>query len=134
MNINIELTKHGLQQVQNFEYKVGNCLFDSIAYLLNYSIISELIWKNNMCYLQECLTIGMLQALECSSTWIKSNFFAWFTSWKNDRQSYLYTKKCHYLLWMEDYGVISLRYTRYQNIYNFQSTFGTKIIVELWWK
>jgi hypothetical protein len=43
MNINIELAKHGLQQVQNFEYKVGNCLFDSIAYLLNYSISSELI-------------------------------------------------------------------------------------------
>jgi hypothetical protein len=35
-------------------------------------------------------------------------------------------KKCHYLLWMEDYGVISLQYTRYYNIYNFQFTFGTK--------
>jgi hypothetical protein len=36
MNIDIELTKHGLQQVQNFEYKVGYCLFNSIAYLLKY--------------------------------------------------------------------------------------------------
>jgi hypothetical protein len=41
MNIDIELTKHGLQQVQNFECKVGDCLFDSIAYLLNYSISSK---------------------------------------------------------------------------------------------
>jgi hypothetical protein len=30
MNIDIELNKHGLLQVQNFEYKVGDCLFDSI--------------------------------------------------------------------------------------------------------
>jgi len=43
MNIDIKLTKHGLQQVQNFEYKVGHCLFDSIAYLLNYSISLKLI-------------------------------------------------------------------------------------------
>ncbi len=33
------------------QIKVGDCLFDSIAYLLNYSIILELIWKNSMCYL-----------------------------------------------------------------------------------
>jgi hypothetical protein len=65
MNIDIELTKHGLQQVQTFEYKVGDYLFDSIAYLLNYSISSELIQKNSMCFLQECLTIDMPQALEC---------------------------------------------------------------------
>jgi hypothetical protein len=41
MNIDIKLTKHSLQQVQNFESKVGDCLFDSIAYLLNYSISSK---------------------------------------------------------------------------------------------
>jgi len=65
MNIDIELAKHGLQQVQNFEYKVGYFLLYSIANLLNYSISSELIQKNRMCYLQECLTISMFQALEC---------------------------------------------------------------------
>jgi hypothetical protein len=52
MNINIELNKHDLQQVQNFEYKVKDCLFDSIAYL-NSSISSELIRKYSMCYLQK---------------------------------------------------------------------------------
>jgi hypothetical protein len=36
MNIDLELAEHGLQQVENFEYKVGDCLFDSIAYLINY--------------------------------------------------------------------------------------------------
>jgi len=74
MNINIELIKHGLQQVQNFEYKVGDCSFDSIAYLLNYSTSLELIWKNNLCYLQKCLTIGTLQALECCQCELNPKF------------------------------------------------------------
>jgi len=65
MNIDIELTKHGLQQVQNFEYKVRDCLFDLITYLFNYSISLELIQKNSMCHLQKCLTIGTPQVLEC---------------------------------------------------------------------
>jgi hypothetical protein len=65
MNINIKLAKHNLQQVLNFEYKVGDCLFDSITYLLNYSTSSKLIQKNNMCYLQNCLTIGTPLTLEC---------------------------------------------------------------------
>jgi hypothetical protein len=43
MNINIEVAKHGLQQVQHFEYKVGDYLFGSITCLLNYSIDLELI-------------------------------------------------------------------------------------------
>ncbi len=51
MNIDFELAKHGLQQVQIFEYKVGYCLFDSITYLLNYSISLELIRINSMCYI-----------------------------------------------------------------------------------
>jgi hypothetical protein len=63
MNIDIELAKHGLQQVQNFEYKVGFLKFDLTIYLLNYSIL-ELIQKNSMCYLQKHLTIGMPQTLD----------------------------------------------------------------------
>jgi hypothetical protein len=74
MNIDIELAKHGLQQVQNFEYKVGDYLFDSIDYLLKYPISLELIRKNSMCYLQECPTIGMLQALECCQCELNSKF------------------------------------------------------------
>jgi hypothetical protein len=74
MNIDIELAKHGLQQVQNFEDKVGDCLFDSIAYLLNYSLSSKLIRKNSMCYLQECLTIGTPQAFECYQCELKLEF------------------------------------------------------------
>jgi hypothetical protein len=45
MNIDIELSKYGLQQVQKFGYKVGDCLFDSIVYLLDYSISLKLIKK-----------------------------------------------------------------------------------------
>ncbi len=41
--MDVELAKHGLEQVQNLEYKIRDFLFDSIAYLLNYSISSELI-------------------------------------------------------------------------------------------
>jgi hypothetical protein len=33
MNIHIKLAKHGLQQVQKFEYKVGNCFVNSITYI-----------------------------------------------------------------------------------------------------
>jgi predicted ATPase len=60
MNIDIKLAKHSLQQVQNFEYKVGDCLFNSRAYLLNYLISSKLIQKYIICYLQKCLIIGTL--------------------------------------------------------------------------
>jgi hypothetical protein len=42
MKIDIELAKHGLQQVQNLDY-IRDCLFDSIAYLLNYSMSLKLI-------------------------------------------------------------------------------------------
>jgi hypothetical protein len=74
MNIDIELPKTALQQVQNFESKVEDCLFDSIAYLSNCSISLELIQKNSMCYLQECSTIDMFQALECCQHEINPQF------------------------------------------------------------
>jgi hypothetical protein len=45
MNVDIELAKDGFQQVQNFEYKVWDYLFDLTTYLLNYSISSELSEK-----------------------------------------------------------------------------------------
>jgi hypothetical protein len=74
MNIDIELAKHGLQQVQNFEEKIGDCLFDLIENFLNYSLSSKLIRKNNMCYLQECPTIGTPQTFECYQCELKLEF------------------------------------------------------------
>jgi hypothetical protein len=40
MDINIELGKVGLKQTINFQYNVGDCLFEAIAYLLKYFITS----------------------------------------------------------------------------------------------
>jgi hypothetical protein len=38
MAIDVELEKVGLKRIINFQYNVGDCLFDAIAYLLKYSI------------------------------------------------------------------------------------------------
>jgi hypothetical protein len=84
MKINIELTKHGLQQVQNLEYKVGDCLFDSIAYLLNYSISLVLIWKNNMLF-TIMINNWYTSSTRVSTMWIKSKNNSWFTSWKSNK-------------------------------------------------
>jgi hypothetical protein len=36
MNIDIELAKGGLKWIINFNYNVGNCLVDAIAFLFKY--------------------------------------------------------------------------------------------------
>jgi hypothetical protein len=38
MEIDQEWAKLGFKQITNFQYSVGDCLFDVIAYLLKYSI------------------------------------------------------------------------------------------------
>jgi hypothetical protein len=43
MDIDIKLNKVGLQIIINFHYNVGDCLFDVISYLLNYSLTSSTI-------------------------------------------------------------------------------------------
>jgi hypothetical protein len=44
-----------LHLISSYSYDVGNCLFDSIFYLLEYSLTSLQIRQNNMQYLKECL-------------------------------------------------------------------------------
>jgi uncharacterized protein (DUF934 family) len=39
-------------------YDVGNCLFDSISYLLKCSLTSFQIKQNSMQYLKQCLTLN----------------------------------------------------------------------------
>jgi hypothetical protein len=51
MDIDIKLNKVGLQIIMNFHYYVGDCLFDVISYLLNYSLTSSTIWQNCIAYL-----------------------------------------------------------------------------------
>ncbi len=41
MNINIELAKGGFKWIINFNYNVGNCLVDAIAYLETSKEIQE---------------------------------------------------------------------------------------------
>jgi hypothetical protein len=43
MEIDQELTKLGFKKITNFQYSVGDCLFDAIVYLLKYLITSNSI-------------------------------------------------------------------------------------------
>jgi hypothetical protein len=45
MDVDIELEKNGLKWIIHFQYNVGDCLFDAVTYLLNYSIRSKMIQK-----------------------------------------------------------------------------------------
>ncbi len=36
MDISIDIWRLGLQWVVNFHFKVGDCLFDAIAYIIKY--------------------------------------------------------------------------------------------------
>jgi len=45
MNVDIDLEKNGLKWIINFQYNVGDCLFDAITYSLKYSIKFKMIQK-----------------------------------------------------------------------------------------
>ncbi len=63
-DVDIELGNFGLKWIINFQYNVGECLFDLIAYLSKYSINSRMLWKNSMSHLKQSLRLGTLKALE----------------------------------------------------------------------
>jgi len=42
-DVDIELGNFGLKWIINFQYNVGECLFDLIAYLSKYSINSRML-------------------------------------------------------------------------------------------
>lgn len=65
MNIDIELAKLGFKWIINFNYNVGDCLFDAIMYSLKYKMISKEIWENNMFRLKCCLNLGTSEIMEC---------------------------------------------------------------------
>jgi len=64
IDVNIELGNFGFKWIIHFQYNVGDCLFDLIAYLSKYSISSRMLWKNNMSHLKQCLRFGTPKALE----------------------------------------------------------------------
>jgi hypothetical protein len=43
-----------------YHYEVGNCLFDSVSYLMKYSISSLSYRENSMNYLKYCLILNIL--------------------------------------------------------------------------
>jgi hypothetical protein len=51
MDINLKLNDIFLQEIVNIYYNMGDHLFDIITYLLNYSMGSKIIWRNNMFHL-----------------------------------------------------------------------------------
>jgi hypothetical protein len=52
----------GLQCIINFLYDVGDCLSNAITYLLIFLETSTIIQKKSMLYLQDCLSLGILEA------------------------------------------------------------------------
>jgi hypothetical protein len=40
----------GFKWINNFQYNVGDCLFDARTYLFKYSISSKMIWKKKITY------------------------------------------------------------------------------------
>jgi hypothetical protein len=65
MDMDIQLSNVGLHWIIIFKYNAGDCLFNVITYLLNYSKTSITNWIGLMMHLQDCLIIRMLEALLC---------------------------------------------------------------------
>ncbi len=57
-SFNDVLSSNNLCLVSTYMYDVGNCLFDSISYLLKCSLTSFQIKQNSMQYLKQCLTLN----------------------------------------------------------------------------
>jgi hypothetical protein len=66
-NINIDDVLHSyqLEHVSNYVYKVGDCLFDCISYMLKNLKTSSLLWTNVMNYLKNCLFIQIPLVMHC---------------------------------------------------------------------
>ena len=55
IDINEVLQKMNLQRVTSYWYNIGDCLFDSISYLLHYEQSSTMLRINTMHHLKDCL-------------------------------------------------------------------------------
>ena len=63
IDINKVLKKYNLQHITNYSYNVGDCLFDSISYLLHYKESSTMLRTNRMHHLK-VVYIKILQKLK----------------------------------------------------------------------
>jgi hypothetical protein len=57
-----------------YHYEVGNCLFDSISYLMKYSISSLSLRQNSMNYLKHCLILNIPKAQQCQLRKLNPSF------------------------------------------------------------
>lgn len=62
--IDRKLADCNLQRNTAYTYVVGDCLFDSIAYLLRYDISSEILRINTMQHLAFCISLNTPKALQ----------------------------------------------------------------------
>jgi hypothetical protein len=52
------LHSYGLHLVSTYKYEIGNCLFDSISYLLHNYLSSFELKQTNMAHLNQCLLLN----------------------------------------------------------------------------
>ena len=70
----VELQKLNLRCVSEFNYYPGDCLFDTISYLLNYREPSLCIRQHVVAHLEHCLAIGTPEALLCRNRELQPAF------------------------------------------------------------
>jgi len=73
-DVDIEFGKVGLKRIINFQYNVGDCLFDVITYLSKYSISFRMIWNNCMSHLKQSLRLGTPKVLKYHRWELKFEF------------------------------------------------------------
>ena len=59
------LLSYNLRLNSRYHYVVGDCLFDSVSYLMKYSISSISLRQNSMNYLKYCLLLNTPKAQRC---------------------------------------------------------------------
>jgi hypothetical protein len=81
----------GLQCIINFLYDVGDCLSNAITYLLIFLETSTIIQKKSMLYLQDCLSLGILEAWQCHWCELNINFLHnLHNKQANDEKTYIH--------------------------------------------
>jgi hypothetical protein len=56
---------YGHHLVSTYKYEIGNCLLNSISYLLDNHLSSLELRQHNMTHLNQCLLLNIRKAQEC---------------------------------------------------------------------
>jgi len=68
------LHSYGLCLVSMHNYEIGNCLFETIYYLLDNHLSSLLLRQNSMVNLNECLLLNTKKTQQCHIRKLNPNF------------------------------------------------------------